>query len=638
MEARLAIVCAAVFLIRLPFLHQAIQGDDVYYLAMARNALVDPMHPMQMGYTFQGARVSMAGHPHPPLNACILALLLRSFGGVREIPFHIAYIGFSLIAAISMYALARRFTTEPLLAALLFVSVPAFVVNGNSLEADLPFLALWMAGFAFYFEGRHRLAAGSLALAALAAYQAVFAAPILAHHAWRRRRRSKTAWLAVLAAPAALAGWQISQRLAAGETPAGVLAAYLSGLGLLAVMKKWYSALALAAHLGWIVFPAAAVAVAPGIWSLAAAAPALPVALLLHGYLWPQRLLLAVSLAAGFLVLARWAADLWKLRAKDDGFLAAWGLAFFAGAVAVFFAGAARYLLPLAPALIFTVMRGPLRPRLLWPAAALNLALGLALASANYQYVEQYRSFAAALRPLAAGRRVWSGAEWGLRYYLEQIGAEPLVRDQTVYPGSLVVESELAGRVPFSTGGGRRRPVLQKAILAKRPFRLIGLGCRSGYSSSSFGVLPFDPGGGLLDRVEAAIIEAVEPRLSYLRMNDPAAADQLLSGFYQIEDHAWRWMSGEAAVTLKAPDRTAPFEMAFAIPDKAPARRITAAMNGIVIADRTYPGPGRYALSVAASAPPGAVVQVVVAVDKTFQPRGDQRRLGVIVESIGWKN
>src|SRR5579884_3068084 len=118
METRLAVVLAAVVLIRLPFLHQPIQGDDVYYLAIARNARLDPLHPMQMGYTFQGARVSMAGHPHPPLNACILALLLRSFGGVRELPFHVAYIGFSLIAAISMYALARRFTSEPLLAAL----------------------------------------------------------------------------------------------------------------------------------------------------------------------------------------------------------------------------------------------------------------------------------------------------------------------------------------------------------------------------------------------------------------------------------------------------------------------------------------------------------------------------------------
>ena len=78
-----------------------------------------------------------------------------------------------------MWSLARRFSPHPLWAALLFVAVPAFVVNGNSLETDLPFLAFWMAAVAL-FETTPLLSALCLALAALTAYQAVLLTPILA--------------------------------------------------------------------------------------------------------------------------------------------------------------------------------------------------------------------------------------------------------------------------------------------------------------------------------------------------------------------------------------------------------------------------------------------------------------------------
>jgi hypothetical protein len=332
--------------------------------------------------------------------------------------------------------------------------------------------------------------------------------------------------------------------------------------------------------------------------------------------------------------LVRWITALRKDRTSEDGFVAAWGLLFFAGAAAVFFAGSARYLLPLAPAVIFTLVRSFPRRWLLWPAVVVNLAVGLTLASANYQYSDQYRTLAARLGPLAAGRRVWSGAEWGLRYYLEQFGAEPLAKDQPVYRGALVVESELAGKIPFSAAG-LSREVLHADLWSRRPVRLIGLGTRSGYSSSDFGVLPFDPGRGLLDRVTASVIDLLEPRLSYLRLGDPDAAPQLLSGFYEIQDHAWRWMSGQAAVILKSPDHPTRFEMTFAIPGPAPARRITIASDGLALVAQTYPGPGRYTLTAPVALPAEATAQFVISVDQTFQPPPDQRRLGIIVVELG---
>ena len=112
--AGLAIVIAIVLLIRLPFLNQAIQGDDVYYLAGAEHAQIDPLHPNHTRYVFLGDVVDMRGHPHPPLDVWYLALLLAILGDIREVPFHAAYILFSLIAALSMWSLAQRFSPQPM--------------------------------------------------------------------------------------------------------------------------------------------------------------------------------------------------------------------------------------------------------------------------------------------------------------------------------------------------------------------------------------------------------------------------------------------------------------------------------------------------------------------------------------------
>ena len=116
----LLILFALVMALRVPFFTQPIQGDDIYYLEGAQYAQTNPAHPHQARYLFQGRMVEMSGHPHPPLNAWILAALLALIGEVKEVPFHAAYTLFSLLAALGMYLVARRFTSHALIASLLF--------------------------------------------------------------------------------------------------------------------------------------------------------------------------------------------------------------------------------------------------------------------------------------------------------------------------------------------------------------------------------------------------------------------------------------------------------------------------------------------------------------------------------------
>ncbi len=216
MIQRILIITAFILALRLPFLNQAIQGDEVYYLAGAEHAQIEPLHPNHVHYLFMGEMVDMRGHPHPPLDSWILGGLLWAVGDVREVPFHLAYVAFSLLAAFAMLSLAQRFSVRPMLATLLFCAVPAFVINGNSLEADIPFLAFWMLAVAFFVRsvdtdsswmlGASAISAG---VAALGAYQAVALTPILAVYLILQKVRRVSAWLTTLAAPAALGGMAI---------------------------------------------------------------------------------------------------------------------------------------------------------------------------------------------------------------------------------------------------------------------------------------------------------------------------------------------------------------------------------------------------------------------------------------------
>src|SRR5690349_3029831 len=52
-------IIGLVILLRLPFLHQAIQGDDLDYLYGAEHAQIDPLHPLNTHYMFSGDMVDM---------------------------------------------------------------------------------------------------------------------------------------------------------------------------------------------------------------------------------------------------------------------------------------------------------------------------------------------------------------------------------------------------------------------------------------------------------------------------------------------------------------------------------------------------------------------------------------------------
>ena len=106
-------------------------------------------------------------------------------------------------------------------------------------------------------------------------------------------------------------------------------------------------------------------------------------------------------------------------------------------------------------------------------------------------------------------------------------------------------------------------------------------------------------------RRKTARVETVEEDNSQLasvvQTNDAKASLQLVKGFYEIEQGAWRWTKGQFSVTLKsrrAGVKGAMLDLAISVPEPVLQRlqttTISAVVNGAALEPETYSKPGQY--------------------------------------------
>jgi hypothetical protein len=138
------------------------------------------------------------------------------------------------------------------------------------------------------------------------------------------------------------------------------------------------------------------------------------------------------------------------------------------------------------------------------------------------------------------------------------------------------------------------------------------------------------------------------PLASIVHVADPKAATQLLSGFYGIEQNAWRWTAGRFSVVLRPPRtgaaKGATLKLNFTIPanviTQLKAISLSATINGTALPPESYTVAGQYTYSrdVAPALLTGDSVKVDFALDRTVPPSAaDQRELGIVVSSVGFE-
>jgi hypothetical protein len=486
----LILLAAFTLLLHAPFLTQPVQGDEVTYLDIAGHVLTQPLTPLNFQYVFMGRLVDATGHPHPPLNAYLLAVARILHGHFSVAFFHIFYLLFALGISFGAYALAGRFTSQPLWGALLVASSPLVQVNTNTLAGpEAPALAFLLIGAAAFFARRFWIAAIALALSGLTELQALALPPILLlEYLLRRERPSRAAWLALAAPYLGVGAWQALQWGLTHRLPGAVVLSYGQSPAFSRLGMKAASALALLQHLGVLVI------VVPlarrRLWCLV---PGLLASFMVHDYPWWERALLAVFVALGVNALL-W---LWESR-RNSPLLASWCLFYFAFAATVFFAGASRYLLVLvAPMALLFVLQFNRQPGRLALALGVNLVLGLNLSFAAYEFARVYPE----VQP-PPGRPFLVNGDWGFRYYLLDRGGQALYENSVPTAGEWIVSSELSlGGSYDSLAEEAAVPLRTVDLRVRTPLRLIDRYAHSGFSSASSGLLPFSFSLRPLDRI-----------------------------------------------------------------------------------------------------------------------------------------
>lgn len=140
--------------------------------------------------------------------------------------------------------------------------------------------------------------------------------------------------------------------------------------------------------------------------------------------------------------------------------------------------------------------------------------------------------------------------------------------------------------------------------------------------------------------------EEPAPRMaSVVRMTDPTAGKQLVSGFFAVEANSWRWTAGKFSAVLGTPPTAAQngatLTFAFSIPEVAIQKlkdvSLTASVNGMTLKTSKYDksGPNIFTADVPPSLLTGDSVKIDFSLDKTLPPNIDLRGLGVIATSVG---
>jgi len=506
-----------------PFLTRPFHLDDPMYVWAAQAILRDPLDFYGFDVNWYGTLQPMSEvMMNPPLVPYWLAGA-SALLGAGEVALHLGFLPLALAAALGAYQLASRLCPRPLLASLICVASPVFLVCSTNLGSDVPMLAAWLWAVALWIAGLDRgrpllLAGAALvaALAVLAKYFAVGLIPLLAAYTVVRERRVSPRLLWLSLPLLAVIGYELTTHRLYGAGLLGGAVSYagseggVGALGPWPLVERWVVGLVFVG--GALVTPGL---LAPLVWRrrtwwAAAAMVGLGLALAAYGSLGPLRLRadgavawlplvhLVVFAAFGVHVFALGVRDLVRRRDAEAIllFLALLGTLSFA---LVFNwtvnARSVIALAPLAGILTARALASPPQERSPWLPAGIACGMAVALAVAWADWRLAWTSSEAAAE-LARVRSVDGGpprflGHWGFQHYMEAAGARALDLDgDRLVAGDVLV-------VPENTPGSNQVPWAHATALRSLErdpspgIAIQSVGTRASFHAAVRGPLPF---------------------------------------------------------------------------------------------------------------------------------------------------
>jgi len=440
-----------------PFLAKPFNIDEPLFLWTARQIQAHPANPYGFDVNWYGFAMPMSAvTKNPPLACYYLALAAKIFGW-GETGLHTAFLLPALAAILGTCRLARRLCTWPLLASLVTLFTPVFLISATTVMCDVAMLAFWMWAVVFWLEGMEQdypwkltLAGLLIGLAALTKYYGVCLIPLLAAYGLIDRRRPGW-WIIRLLIPLAmLFVYQLATVMLYGHPLVASATNYVTS------MKGFYESSHISAAVAGLTFTGGCLAVvfffAPVLWRTRLLAVFAGVVVLISIAMLGIRMMtknyhLTQSVTGPFMemqiifwaiggawVLALTLAEIRYRRDARSWLLGLWMFGTFLFAAFFNWITSGRSLLPLAPAvgilLVRQLERNILADRKSWPfAVVIVLAAGAVLAwltaRADFQLADAVRQSARQVwaKYGRTGKPLWFQGHWGFQYYMEAQGA-----------------------------------------------------------------------------------------------------------------------------------------------------------------------------------------------------------------------
>lgn len=517
------VLAAATVVCLLPFVGKPFNIDDPLFIWAAKQVVHHPTDPYGFSLVWYATEMPMSHITKNPPLASYYAAMIGAWTNWSEVALHLAFLIPAVVVVVGTYELARELTGRPLLAAVLTLAAPGFLVSCNSVMCDVPMLALWMvcvlawrkglsSGQAPYFV----VSALLIAVCALTKYFGACLIPLLFAYSIYRKRRLGYWALYLLLPVAILIGyqlWTIQQydegllssaaeyaQVVREEKAPSMLGGLLTGLSFAGgcMLPVLLMAPLLFRRLGIVIAFLLAI---PGAmllaWNIVGTTS------YAHGQTWVCAQL-AMFIAAGILLLALAVLDFRRHRDAESALLGAWVLGTFVFAADLNWTVNARTILPLIPASAVLIARRvdaceDHREFAKWMIAlpvVASLAVSLWLAFADQTMARSARQAAEMIhrRTESTRARVFFSGHWGFQYYMEELGAQPIdVVKQELAPGDIFVRPQNnSNNVSIPPEGMASIEPLEMDV--NRWIYPLSFQMGAGFYSSVFGPLPFSFG------------------------------------------------------------------------------------------------------------------------------------------------
>ncbi len=550
-KKELAWILVITFVPLLLFAQKPFHIDDSAFLEIAQNILQHPLDPFHgkvalVDHDYEIFRLlgktpnTFESMSHPPLVPYLMAAVIKLNGGVDEFVLHLAFLIFPLIAALSVFYIAVRFCDAPLLAVLLLVTCPIFMVNAQNLMTDVPAIALTLCTLAVFVYAVERqktsfaVISGILGgLAALTRYPGLITPLLLVAYSVISRKGFR---LSILAASISIIifGIWVGQNIAVYSTP-HIWASFSfykdfysdHSFGFKDTVVKALSNFAAVGGCAFLpvmflfIFRRKRFSMAFGISVAVSAALTLWLRArtdILADYTTAQVVTFYCFFLAGVFVVAEAVrivlqafkeTDMQVTRKQVIQFLAVWLFLTLIPALFLLPFGTGRYMLPVLFPLILVLTVAPaenfrLGQKVAPAIIAATFVVGLVLSWTDFEFALTYKVFPQTIRETYRKEKLWFIGEWGFRYYMKQHGAVYLLsEDSTPSTGDIIIRPEIAGLHRMG------EPVSQRCleydpflVFTLDPVRVMNYTAKAGFYGHGFGLLPFSLSGAPLERFE----------------------------------------------------------------------------------------------------------------------------------------